>query len=202
MEIGFHKFPSGKKYAYWKDNGKPVFLRNIIFLVNEANKHQVAIVREWGAPSNSNVWEPPKGQMEWKEFEDLGVKPNTVLSKAVVAREMRKGVLREMCEEAKVHPRDIHGLKKMPLFHRQPWPESKVPNAEFMYQFWTATINDNTLQEAHKCLQDLVAHPDWKDILPNDLSEKDNITWYSPGKNDHYIRGGFSKKMIDIYYSY
>ena len=202
MEIGFHKFPSGKKYAYWKDNGQPVFLRNIIFLVNEANKHQVAIVREWGAPSNSNVWEPPKGQMEWKEFEDLGVKPNTVLSKAVVAREMRKGVLREMCEEAKVHPRDIHGLKKMPLFHRQPWPESKVPNAEFMYQFWTATINDNTLQEAHKCLQDLVAHPDWKDILPNDLSEKDNIAWYSPGKNDHYIRGGFSKKMIDIYYSH
>ena len=35
-----------------------------------------------------------------------------------------------------------------------------------------------------------------------DLSEKDNIAWYSPGKNDHYIRGGFSKKMIDIYYSH
>lgn len=201
MEIGFHTFPSGKKYAYWKDNGKPVFLRNIIFLVNEANKKQVAIVREWGATSNSRVWEPPKGQMEWKEFEDLGVKPNSIIPVRTVAAEMKKGVLREMCEEAKIHPRDIRGLKKLPLTHRQAWPESKVPNAEFMYQFWTATTNTKTLLEAKKCLQDLVDNPDWKEMLPNDLSEKDNIEWYTPGKNDHYIRGGFSKKMIDIYYS-
>ena len=34
MEVGYRIFPRGKRYAYVIINGKPVFLRNIVFIHN------------------------------------------------------------------------------------------------------------------------------------------------------------------------
>jgi hypothetical protein len=207
MEIGYHKFPSGKQYTFWNDNGTPVFLRNIIFLTNSTNPTQVAIVREWPFPhenrksTNIRSWEPPKGQAEWDVFAEFGIKRNSTVSPKLVEKAMRANVLREMFEEAKVPFSKLKGFKKMDAAYRQPWPESDVPKAHFMYQFWTATITPQTLLEAKKDLQELAANPDWREMLAKDLSEKDDITWWSPGTNENYIRGGFSKKMIDMYYS-
>jgi hypothetical protein len=89
----------------------------------------------------------------------------------------------------------------MDAAYRQPWPESGIPDAHFMYQFWTASITPQTLSKAKKDLHELASNPDWREMLPKDFSEKDDIMWWSPGTNENYIRGGFSKKMIDMYYS-
>ena len=213
MEVGFHTFPGGKQYAYVKKGTgtgtgtgtgqAPIFLRNIIFLTQGSDTHTIAIVRDWGAnPRTIGIWEPPKGQMEWKE---LNSKPHTILSQAVIQAHMRKGVVREMMEEAKILPTEIKHLRMLPLYHIQDWPESGIRGAQFMYQFWTAEISNKTMLEAQKRIKVLVDHPDLASMLPSDVREKNAIQWWNPargGDDWRQIRGAFSKKMTRMYYAY
>jgi hypothetical protein len=204
MEVNFHAFPGGKQYAYIQKPGSniPIFVRNVIFLTPEDNARTIAIVCEWGAKHTApGVWEPPKGQMEWKE---LDVSPRTVLSPRRIQSYMRKGVLREMMEEAKVHPDEIRGLTMMPLQYIQAWPEAGVPNAKFMYQFWHATLAPKYMLEAQKRIQAIVDDPALAAKLPPDAREKNGIRWWNPKHGDAWsqIRGAFSKKMTRMYYSY
>jgi hypothetical protein len=204
MEIGFHTFPtSGKQYVFVKEPGtrSRIFLRNIIFLQRASNPRQFAIVREWGAPRNEAAWEPPKGQMEWKEFSDSGVKPGPIHPKTL-ARYMREGVLREMAEEAKVFESEIRNLRMLPLAYDQAWDDAGTPwPARFRYQFWSATMSDATMLEAQKRLTTLVKHPDLKHMLAPDVLEKDAIIWWSGDKPRDWelIRGTFSKKMTRLF---
>jgi len=198
MEIGFHTFPGGKQYTFI-NAPTPVFLRNIIFLKNLRNPREVAIVHEWGMAKKGR-WEPPKGQMEWKELHATGIRPGTVLSWSQLYTHMRKGVLREMMEEAHVLPSEITGFRRLPQTYRQAWPESGIPGAQFMYQFWEANMSPRTLLEAQKRIQNLVHNADWKKILPSDITEKDAIQWWKPEDGWEPIRGGFSKKMTALYF--
>ena len=200
MEVSYHRFPSGKMYACMIQPSGPVFIRNMILLTKENDPATIVIVHEWG--KGDTRWEPPKGQMEWKEFDDLNIKPNTKLPISQLQENMRKGILREMGEEAYILKNEIKNFHMLPLIYEQAWPESKIPNAKFMYQFWTAEITEETMQKAKKRLHQLVANPDWKLILPPDLSEKDNIEWWNPSKGWKKIRSGFSKKMTQHYYSF
>jgi len=197
MELGFHKFQSGKRYAYAKIDGNPVFLRNIIFLTK--GKH-IVLVREWGARSERNVWEPPKGQMEWAEFASSGIKPHSKQPINVVYACMKKALVREMVEEAKVMPSEIKHFRRMPIHYTQTWPECELPNASFLYQFWTAELD--SLAPAQKRMRTLVANPDWKLLLPADVTEKDAVMWWSPSTGWECIRNGFSKKMMEMYFEF
>jgi len=202
MEIGFHLFPSGKKYTYTIDEcGHKVFLRNILFLTKADDPYHIVVVREWGAHSNKNVWEPPKGQMEWKELEIAGIRAGTV-KPAALLKQMRLAVQREMVEEAKILPNDLHDLKPLPIVYKQAWPESKVPDAHFMYQFWVGHISDKALETAQKDMRALTSNPDLKDTLLHDFTEKDAVGWWSPRSGWDHIRGAFSKKMTTLYYAY
>lgn len=201
MGIGFHRFPNGKQYVFVTDaKGARIFLRNIIIISNEKNPAEIAIVREWGARSNKGTWEPPKGQMEWKEFSESGVVSGNSLSAASLTGFQRRGVLREMVEEAKIYPSEIKHLKKLPLVYQQEWEGLK--NSYFAYQFWHATISNATMLEAQKRIATLVAHAsDWKRILPADVTEKDAIKWWNPERDGwDAIRGEFSKKMTKLYF--
>ena len=205
MEIGFHTFPSGKQYAFFKEDGKaPCFLRNILFLAMPGDPTTIAIVREYGASTDRGVWEPPKGQMEWKEFAAAGVKAGARITPARLTQFQRAGVLREMVEEAKILPREIHGLTKLPILYRQQWTDDYKPReftADFCYQFWHATTSPETLLEAQERMATLVANPDWKHILPADMTEKDAIQWWNPDRDGWApIRGAFSKKMTQLYF--
>lgn len=199
MEVGFHKFPSGKQYTYIKSEQGPIFLRNIIFLKNTANPKQVAIVHEWGEP-NKGHWEPPKGQMEWKELADLKIKPGTKLPLAQLYSHMKKGIQREMLEEASVSLSEIKNFRRLSLSYMQAWPESGVPNAHFMYQYWEADMTPALMEKAKERIHTLVVNEDWKEILPSDVTEKDRIRWWSPSEGWAPIRGGFSKKMTALYF--
>ena len=200
VTIGFHTFPSGKQYTYiLTPERTPVFLRNIIFLKNTANPREVAIVHEWGMPKKGRC-EPPKGQMEWKELKDTGVKPGDRLTWAQLYKHMEKGIMREMQEEANVLPSEIRDFHRLPQFYQQTWPESGLADAQFMYQFWEAKMTPKTMLEAQKRIQILVENEDWKGILPSDITEKDAIRWWKPEDGWDMIRGGFSKKMTALYF--
>ena len=205
MEIGFHTFASGKQYAFFKEDGNaPCFLRNILFLTTSGDPTTIAIVREFGSQTDRGVWEPPKGQMEWKEFATAGVKAGSILSPSRLTQFQRAGVLREMVEEAKILPREIRGLTKLPILYRQRWTDDYKPakfEADFCYQFWHATVTPETLLEAQERMAALVSNPDWKHLLPADMTEKDAIQWWNPDRDGwEKIRGAFSKKMTQIYF--
>lgn len=202
MEVGFHTFPTGKKYTYVKKDNSLVFLRNIIFLTKPESLHRIVVVREWGAKSNVRVWEPPKGQMEWKEFAGSTIRPGDVITSKQLLHEMKKGVQREMVEEAKILPKDLHSLESIDLRYIQAWPESGVKNAFFMYQFWHASINDRAMFDAQKDMEALVQTIDINRALPKDLVEKDAVSWWSPKNGWDRIRTGFSKKMTHMYFNY
>jgi hypothetical protein len=201
MKIGYHTFPSGKQYVFLEEGGERTFLRNLLILKNSRDPSQIAIVHEWGAgPTKS--WEPPKGQMEWKEFHESGVRAGAIISESALSTHQRRGVLREMVEEAKFLPSEISDLTKLPLVYKQAWPESGLKNAFFMYQYWSATATPEAMLEAQRRMAELVADPDWKEMLPADATEKDAVAWWNPDRHGwDKIRGAFSKKMTRLYFN-
>lgn len=199
MEVRYHHFPSGKRYAYIHTDTGPIFLRNMILLTKGTDRHTIAIVHEWG--KSTNRWEPPKGQMEWKEFGTE--EPVLRLTQHQLQEHMRKAILREMTEEAYILPKEIQHFRILPVTYVQEWSKSGIRNARFLYQYWTAQITDKTLLEAQKRIQTIVDNPDWKEILPKDLTEKDAIHWWNPTHDGfHAIRGGFSQTMTRQYYDF
>ena len=201
MEINYFKFPSGKSYAYIHTrSGQKVFLRNILFLHNTKNRDQIALVHEFGKRTDKEAWEPPKGQMEWKEFAAEGLKPRDHVSAKALEGYQRDGVLRELTEEAKILPSEITGLKRLPFCYKQAWPESGVKDAYFIYQYWQAKATPETLFEAQKRLDILKADKDLKAMLPPDNAEKDAVRWWSPSNGDEILYGDFSKKMTKAYF--
>lgn len=201
MEINAHTFPSGKSYAYIKTpSGQKVFLRNILFLHNSENLNQIALVHEFGKRTDTAAWEPPKGQMEWKEFAAEGLRRGDKVSSKALEKYQRDGVCRELTEEAKILPSEIAGLKRLPYAYKQAWPESGLKDAYFIYQFWQAKTSPARLFEAQKRLAILKADKDLKAMLPPDNSEKDAVRWWNPKQGWSIIYGDFSKKMTQCYF--
>ena len=201
MEIGYHRFSSGKEYVYVMQHGHPVFLRNIMFIVNATDPHKIAVVREWGADHNNAVWEPPKGQMEWKEFSVYaGIRPHTKIKMPTLVRYMRAGILREIGEEAQLHANELKNIRILPVNYMEDWPESGIKGAKFMYQYWEAEISPKIMDKAQSRMNLLVTNKDWKGMLPPDMTEKNAIRWWSPANGWGMIRGAFSKKMTQHYF--
>ena len=201
MKIGAHTFSSGKSYAYiLTPTGEKVFLRNILFLHNAENPSQIALVHEFGKRSDKATWEPPKGQMEWKEFSAEGLSKGGTLRARSLERHQRAGILRELTEEAKILSSEIKGLTRLPYAYSQPWPESGVPGAHFMYQYWRASTTPKTLLEAQKRLDILKGDADLRAMLPPDNVEKDAIKWWNPRAGLECLYGDFSKKMTQHYF--
>ncbi len=180
-----------------RDGEKRIFLRNILFIRNPSSQ-QIVVVREWGSTSNRGAWEPPKGQMEWKEVAETGIRPNQDISVRSLQSHMRRGVLREIQEEAKILPSELRNIRLTPLNYTAPFPKAGR-DAFFRYAFWEATLNN--LEPAKKRMATLVGNPDWVHILPADVCEKNAVAWWSPTNpaTKHWIRGAFSGEMVDMY---
>lgn len=198
MQIGYQTFPSGKNYVFVREGNQRFFLRNIAFLRHASNPDEIVVVREWGSKSNKHACEPPKGQMEWKELAEAGVKPGQFLPTEDLVQYMKEGVLREIAEEAKLKPAEIKQLRYIPVSYKQRFPKAG-PDAWFRYQFWEGVVHD--LRPAQTRMRQLVAHPDWAAMLPADVSEKDAVLWWSmrDPKTRHWIRKEFSESMVQYY---
>lgn len=184
----------GKEYAFVRDGGRRIFLRNILFVRHTTNPKEIAIVKEWGS-KDAKAWEPPKGQMEWKEFAQRDYHKGHHITTEQMIVMMREGVLRELQEEAKIMPNEIDNLVILPLSYTEQFPGSKDC---FRYQFWEATCK--SLKPAQKRIHDLVSHPDWVAMIQPDAKEKDAVEWWTPTSTSwHKIRGEFSMKMVEIW---
>jgi hypothetical protein len=205
MIITYKEFPSGKQYACIKEGDTQIFLRNIAFLVHPKDHSRIVTVREWGAKGDEHVWEPPKGQMEWKEFAAAGFRRGQTISPTEFMRVARAGLLRELAEEAKIKPQEIRDFQPLPLSYTQPSADqgtAKAP-AKFRYQFWWGVVTPTALAAAQKRMAALVEHPEtWSSITP-DKKEKDAVDWWKPTSPAAWrrIRGGFSLTMTQMYYN-
>lgn len=203
MKIDSHIFPSGKQYACVRDGKSKCFLRNIAFLHKPNSAHTIMIVHEWGVKEDRHQWEPPKGQMEWKEFAAKGFHKGQEISTQQLTSAMKEGLLRELSEEAKVKPTEIQDFRLLPLSYSEPFPKAG-PDAEFRYQFWTGTVTAPNFAKAKQRMEELVGNPSlWPDI-PADKKEKDGVAWWSPEEPRAWekIRGAFSGTMTRMYYAY
>ena len=206
MLVKYHTFRSGKKYSYIETESGPVFLRNVAFLTPKDDPETIVVVHEWGKKSNTATWEPPKGQMEWKEFEFPGKSKVATMSEFLQG--MKRGLLREIEEEAKIPPRAIHTLRPLPIQYSQDWPDCEVPRARFLYQFWHGTISPTALKTAQRAMHALVervAHAATggkENTIPADIREKDAVEFWNPRAGWTPLRGLFSKKMTHMYYKY
>jgi hypothetical protein len=205
MKIDFHRFSTGKEYACVveeKDRAnRRVFLRNIAFLHPPSDLSKIVVVREWGTESNRQTWEPPKGQMEWKEFAAADFKPRQDITPRQLVAAMRKGLLRELAEEAKLTAADIRDFALLPLSYTEPF-EAAGKNAVFRYQFWEGVVTEAAMRRAQGRMEELVGNPEtWADI-PADKKEKNAVAWWKPTSSEAWrrIRGAFSGTMVRMYY--
>jgi hypothetical protein len=201
MYIGFVEFKSGKKYLYVKDtlDGERTFLRNILFIHHPESYKKIAVVHEFGSKAASS-YEPPKGQMEWKEVEGLS-KDSKIESKELV-KFMKEAVLREIGEEAKFLPSELKKLKPLPYVYEEKCEGAPLISDKFRYQFWSACATDASMIKAQKRIKHMISSPDHIELLPADVREKDHVCWFElKSKDDYkYIRRSFSLKMTKIYY--
>ena len=200
ITLDYQKFPSGKQYACVRDGKTKTFLRNIAFLHPASDKRRIVLVHEWDYPMNRE-WEPPKGQMEWKEFAAEGYKKGQKLTVQQLMAAARQGVLREVAEEAKIPKTSIQSLHPLSLSYTEPFPEAG-PNAYFRYQFWEGIVDAETVKAAQRTIERIVNNPEVAAKLPADKKEKDAVGFWKPTTRSDWdkIRGAFSGLMTRMYY--
>jgi 8-oxo-dGTP pyrophosphatase MutT (NUDIX family) len=207
MRIDYTIFPSGKNYTFLHDGKRRIFLRNILFLHKPDDAGTIVIVREWGAKTNDGVWEPPKGQMEWKEIAAAGIRRGEEITPSQLVALMSDGVLREMEEEAKIRIDEIHDLRLLPMSYTEEFrgvPHAKRQNHDavdaFRYQFWAAELVD--LGPAIRRMNKIVANSGRG--VSADCREKDAVEWWRPTRASDWvkIRPAFSSVMTKMYYDF
>ncbi len=198
--LDYQRFPSGKQYACVRDGKTKTFLRNIAFLHTASDKRRIVLVHEWDYPMRRE-WEPPKGQMEWKEFAAEGYKKGQTISAKELVAAMREGVLREVAEEAKIPHTHIRSLHPIELSYTEPFPDAG-PHAFFRYQFWEGIVTADAVEAAQKTIERIVANPEVQAKLPADKKEKDAVGFWKPTVASDWdkIRGAFSGTMTRMYY--
>jgi len=200
--INYHKFPSGKEYLYIQQpSDERVFIRNILFIHPAHDEKTIAVVHEWGK-NPKKEYEPPKGQMEWKEAKMYGAVPNQSVTEKQLMTIMKAAVRREIGEEAKFLKSELKNVYPLPMVYEQGFTGAPLKTDRFRYQFWSATVSEAAMKKAQERVQKLVDDPEGTKLLKPDLKEKDGLIWWSPSEtNWAMIRGGFSKKMTQQYYA-
>ena len=201
MYIGYHEFKSGKKYLYVKEclDGSRTFLRNILFIHHPYSYKKIAVVHEFGEKATAS-YEPPKGQMEWKEVE--GYSNESKIEPKQLVKFMKEAVLREIGEEAKFLPSELKKLKLIPFSYEEKFEGAPLKSDKFRYMFWSACATDASMLKAQRRIKHMIEEPDHIQLLPSDVREKDHVCWFElKSKDDYkYIRRSFSLKMTKLYY--
>jgi hypothetical protein len=202
--IGYHTFSSGKEYLYiHQPSGERVFIRNILFIHPANDPKTIAMVHEWGK-NPKKEYEPPKGQMEWKEAKMYGAVPNKSVTEKQLITMMKAAVIREIGEEAKFTKQELKQVTLLPLVYEQSFKGAPLSTDRFRYQFWSATVSEASMKKAQARVQELVDNPEHTKTLKPDLREKDGLIWWNPSSPEKWsmIRGGFSNNMTHQYYDY
>ena len=189
-------------FIHEKPNAKSVRHQAGDFLSNERNPQQkptkssgecidtdkFIVVKRTGDPSNTKAWEPPKGQMEYKDMEKHNKLP--------IINLLKENVRREVAEESRIQT--LFGLRHTGLVF-QGREKDYPPNTFFQYHMFQALVSPTEWRRASQELDWYRAHPLAFARLRRDKREKDAIDWYSP--SDHKLMGKWSPKIVALYLS-
>jgi hypothetical protein len=193
MNVGYIDFDDGsgsKQYAYAMRGGRRVFLRNVAFITNPA-RTKLLVVHNKGEPMGQG-WEPPKGLSEWVDFADASSDGRITVKKYNAC--LRAAMEREVVEEAKVLPNELQNVQMMPYAF---FGICDVQHNQYMYQFWTATITEQTMKKAQQRQRTLHTNSDWLAMVPADIQETDDVAWWD--SNQMRLTQGPAEKMIAAY---
>jgi len=174
-----------------------------LFIHPVGDPNTIALVHEWGKHPKKE-YEPPKGQMEWKEAKMYDAVPNKSVTETQLLTMMKAAVIREIGEEAKFTKQELKHVEPLPLVYEQSFKGAPLSTDRFRYQFWTATVSEASMKKAQARVQELLDNPEHTKTLKPDLREKDGLIWWNPSSPEKWrmIRGGFSNNMTHQYYEY
>ena len=180
LRQGVERLPFDPRKAYYyvehPEEGWRVYLRAACF-VHEAGvpfePTRFLVVKRTGSDPEKKSWEPPKGQMEGRDFKGRpGGKEKSVLQL------LKENIRREVAEEAKVV--GLRGLHHTGLTLQAVEPDFP-PNTYFQYHVFQAFAGGAAIQKAATEFAWLAEHPEAFRRLRADQREKDGLGWFNEG---------------------
>ena len=191
-------YDPAKTYAYVEHptEGWRVYLRSCCFIHEKPSTSggscidpsTFIVVKTTGKPATGKVWEPPKGQMEYKDMKKH--------SKESLINLLRENVKREVAEEARIE--HLQGLRHTGMIFQGREPDYP-PNHFFQYHIFQALVTPTEWMRASKELEWYREHPLAFARLRRDKKEKDMIDWYNP--SNHKLHGKWSPSIVALYLS-
>jgi len=151
------------------------------------------------ANARQHSWDPPKGQVEYKEFETIKTRFRT--PKTRLHALLREGIAREVEEESKIRIDDVKDLTELDLVvggHHDDLPN----HFHYQYHLFEGHISYKTFQKAAKALEHLRNNPKMALGLPKDVLEKDRIALWKPSDGLGMIQKGDPQKILRLYCAY
>ena len=164
-------YDPSKKYAYVEHptEGWRVYLRSCIFLHPDYEKFNIKhflVVKKLGARWTSSAWEPPKGQMEGKDFKNKSI-----------LEYLKENVLRETEEES--HITEVKNLKHTGLVFQSQETDYK-PNTYFQYHIFQGLVTKEQVNQSFDKFEWIKEHPKAFARWRRDRREKDAVAWFNP----------------------
>ena len=207
IRFGAHNFRRfNKVYAYvaLPDSDTWVFLRTAALLEVEMPPHlrgeepQFILVHDVGN-TKKRSWDPPKGQVEYKEFE--AIKTRYRSPKTRLHALLREGIGREVEEESKIKIADVRDLTELDLVvggHHADLPN----HFHYQYHLFEGRISYKTYLKAERALERLRNTPALAIGLPKDVLEKDRIALWKPSDGLGMVLEGDPQKIMRLYCAY
>ena len=170
-------FDPAKAYAYVEHptEGWRVYLRTATFLHPlsppgaPVNLQNFLVVKRRGARPTTATWEPPKGQMEGKDFR--------LHPKAPLLSVLAENARREVEEES--HVTEITRMRYTGLAFQateREWPS----NWYFQYHIFQGFLTPAQVSQSFATFEWIAEHPKAFARWKRDRREKDAVAWFNP----------------------
>ena len=176
-----------KRYAYVEHSteGWRVYLRSCVFLHSLSepfHPQRFLVVKRTGAHPKSPAWEPPKGQMEGKDMQNVSM-----------LELLKENARRETEEEAHT---TIANLKHTGLVF-QSQERDYPPNHFFQYHIFQGGLTPEQVNQSFATFAWIKEHPKGFARWKRDRREKDSVAWFDPKRTR--LHGRWSPDIVAMY---
>jgi len=182
-------FDPEKAYAYVEHptEGWRVYLRSCTFLHSYPfHPQRFLVVKKTGTKWTSPTWEPPKGQMEGKDFLHG--------SRKTVFELLQESALREIEEES--HVTKVQNMRHTGLVFQS--QEHTYPrNHYFQYHLFQGMVTPEQVQQSFNTFAWIKEHPKAFARWKRDRREKDAVAWFNP--RETRMKPRWSPDIVALY---
>jgi ADP-ribose pyrophosphatase YjhB (NUDIX family) len=185
-------YAPNKRYFYVEHptEGWRVYLRAACFihqLYQPFSTDRFIVVKRTDGDPKKATWEPPKGQMEWRDARD---------PKKSIMQLLRENIRREVEEESKI--KNLRELSHTGLILQSVEPDFP-PNTYFHYHIFSGYAHPAQISRAFEEFEWIDTHREEFKRLRSDQREKDAIDWYDGTKK---MMGRWSPTLVKMYLDY